>query len=87
MRIARHPQFEKKLARLSPNIRVALAERLELLIVNSQHPLLHNHALSGDRRGLRSVNITGDWRLVYKTIDEEVILLIEIGTHHDLYGT
>ncbi len=87
MQIARHPQFEKRIARLSPSIRVALADRLELFLADTRHPLLNDHALSGERRGSRSINITGDWRLIYKFVDEEMILLMEIDTHHNLYGT
>ncbi len=87
MRVARHPQFEKRLARLSPNIRNALADRLELFVSDSRHPLLNDHALTGERRGFRSINVTGDWRLIYKPVDYEMILLTEIDTHHNLYGT
>lgn len=86
MKVVRHPRFEKRITRLSPNIRVALAGRLELFLADPWHPLLNNHPLSGDRRGFRSINITGDWRLIYKPLDRETILLMEIDTHHNLYG-
>jgi addiction module RelE/StbE family toxin len=87
MQVLRHSVFEKRITRLSPAIRNAFADRLELFLADSRHPLLNDHALSGDRRGFRSINITGDWRLVYKKIDENIILLTEIDTHHNLYGT
>lgn len=87
MQVIRHSAFEKRITRLSPTIRNAFADRLELFLVDQRHPLLNNHALSGDRRGFRSINITGDWRLIYKKIDEDTILLTEIDTHHNLYGT
>ena len=87
MQVARHPKFEKRLTRLSPSIRNTLANRLELFIADPRHPLLNDHPLSGERYGFRSINITGDWRLVYKPIDEGMILLTEIDTHHNLYGT
>ena len=78
MQVARHPKFEKRLTRLSPSIRNTLADRLELFIAEPRHPLLNDHALSGERRGSRSINITGDWRLIYKPIDEDMILLTEM---------
>lgn len=87
MYIIRHPAFEKRITRLSPAIRTALADRLELFLADSRHPLLGDHALSGKRRGFRSINITGDWRLIYEYIDDKTILLTEIDTHHNLYGT
>lgn len=87
MRIVRHPSFEKKTKRLPQNVRTALADRLELFLTNPRHPLLNNHPLSGRRRGTWSINITGDWRLIYAPVETDAILLLEIGTHHDLYGT
>lgn len=87
MQVIRHPVFEKKTARLSLAIRNALADRMELFLADTRHPMLNDHALSGDRRGFRSINITGDWRLIYRKIDTDTILLTEIDTHHNLYGT
>lgn len=87
MQVVRHPQFEKRLMRLSPKMRDAFANRLELFLANPRHALLNDHALSGERDGFRSINITGDWRLIYKPIGEGTILLTEIDTHHNLYGT
>ncbi len=49
------------------------------------NPLLNNHALSGKYTGYRSINITGNTRVIYKFLDENVILFVEIGTHSELY--
>ncbi len=87
MRVARRPHFSKKFAKLSPHIRNAMADRLELFLKNSRHPLLNDHALSGSRQNERSINITGDWRLIYERFGENTILLTDIDTHHNLYGT
>ena len=87
MEVVRHPKLEKRIELLSPKIRLAFANRLELFLTDPHHPLLNNHALSGERHGFRSLNITGDWCLIYKKLDEQSILLTEIGTHHNLYGT
>ena len=87
MRIVRHPRFDKSLQRLPKAVRRALADRLELLLADSRHPLLNDHALAGEFRGLRSVNVTGDWRLIYGRVDAATLLLVRIGTHHDLYGS
>ena len=87
MEVVRHPKLEKRINLLSPKIRFAFADRLELFLTDPHHPLLNDHALSGKRRGFRSLNITGDWRLIYKKLDEHTILLTEIDTHHNLYGT
>lgn len=34
----------------------------------------------------RSIDVTGDIRAIYKTIDEYTIEFAYIGTHHELYG-
>lgn len=87
MEIARHPKFDKKLRRIPPSVRRALADRLELFLANQFNPLLHNHPLSGQRKGEWSINITSDWRLIYEPISSSMILLTDIDTHHNLYGT
>jgi len=87
MEVFQHPYFEKKLKRVSPRIRQALADRLELFRINPYHPLLNNHSLQGDRKNYRSVNVTGDWRLVYEPISSNLARLMDIDTHHNLYGS
>ncbi|OGG48397.1 hypothetical protein A3G63_02525 [Candidatus Kaiserbacteria bacterium RIFCSPLOWO2_12_FULL_52_8] len=79
--------FKKQIRHLPPGIKRALSERLRLFVDMPYHPLLDNHVLKGDRRGYRSINITGDWRVIYEYVDATNVRLIEIGTHHDLYGT
>jgi len=87
MRFLRRSQFEKRARKLPIGIRKALIERLKIFEADPHHPLLNDHALQGDRTGFRSINITGDWRLVYQHVSEDVIVLNELDTHHNLYGT
>lgn len=79
--------FEKQLAKLSKNLRAQVHERVRLLVVDSTHPLLNDHKLGPPYEGYRSINITGNYRLVYKRIDEDTYYLRAIGTHHQLYGS
>jgi addiction module RelE/StbE family toxin len=87
MDVIRHPKFNKKLKRIPAPVKRALVLRLRLFRENRFHPLLHDHALTGDREGYRSINITGDWRLIYEPIQTNVVRLMDIDTHHNLYGT
>ena len=87
MIVGRKNGFDKKTKRLPPLIRKALAERLTLFIESPHHPLLNNHTLTGMWRGYRSINVTGDWRVIYQPIGTNVAILVEIDTHHNLYGT
>lgn len=78
--------FEKRVRKLSPKIKKALAERLRMFAENPRSPVLNDHALSGSLRHYRSINITGDYRLIYEAYNESMVLLIDIDTHHNLYG-
>lgn len=64
-----------------------LQDRLTLFTKQPLHPILDNHPLSGSWRGYRSISITGDWRVIYEPIGTDVARLMEVGTHHNLYGT
>lgn len=77
--------FKKKTDKLPKKIRRALAERLRLFVQEPFHPLLDNHKLAGDRKHQRSINITGDWRLIFEHYDEDTVRLIDIDTHSNLY--
>lgn len=87
MIVGRKNGFDKKTRHLPSFIREALVERLKIFIEMPYHPLLNNHALTGKWRGYRSINITGDWRAIYQPIGTDVALLVDIDTHHNLYGT
>lgn len=86
MILVRTRQFAKRVAKLPKKIRLALAERLRLFAHDPFSVLLNNHALHGTLRSYRSINITGDWRLMYEQYDEQTVRLIDIDTHSNLYG-
>jgi addiction module RelE/StbE family toxin len=85
MRIILHRTFEKKFAKLDTKIKEKFKERRTLFIEDSQHPLLNNHPLTGDRAGQWSINITGDWRVVYVFKSKNTVVFIDIDTHSNLY--
>ncbi|MDB5264894.1 MAG: toxin of the YafQ-DinJ toxin-antitoxin system [Parcubacteria group bacterium] len=80
-------QFDKKLLRVPWNIRRAYLARIHLFLIDPQNSVLHNHPLQGTYRGTRSINITGDYRLIFEQLGNDTIRLLEIDTHHNLYGT
>lgn len=80
-------QFSKKAPKLSPKIKRALAERIELFMENPFSVILNNHALHGVLKKYRSIDITGDYRLIFEQYDADTVLLIDIDTHHNLYGS
>lgn len=62
-----------------------LAEKLEIFMEDQFAVILNNHALQGSLRPYRSINITGDYRLIYDQYDIDTVRLIDIDTHSNLY--
>ena len=81
-----HKQFERKIKKLHKNEKQQFKERLTLFIQNPYDRLLNNHFLQGKYKDYRSINITGDLRALYKTIDTETIIFVTIDTHINLYS-
>lgn len=85
MIIIRTKYFSKTAVKLRVNIKRALAERLQLFMSDPFNVILNNYALGGDRQPYRSINVTGDYRLIYEQYDEDTVRLIDIDTHSNLY--
>jgi mRNA interferase YafQ len=59
---------------------------LTLLELRPLPPARRDHALDGDYAGYRECHIEPDWLLVYRVIDDELILVAyRTGTHADLF--
>ncbi len=81
-----HRRFEKQFQKLPKNAKQKAKERLQLFSVDSSDPVLNDHRLNGSYVGCRSINVSGDMRMVYKLIDEDTALFVKIGSHSELYG-
>lgn len=87
MHFARHTAFKRQYKKLSREMQNKVDERLALLVSDDRHPLLNDHKLGPPFEDYRSINITGDYRLVYKRIGSDTYFLRAVGTHHQLYGS
>lgn len=85
MRISLHRSFEKKFARLPKNVKKRFKERRDLFLENPSNPILNNHSVEKRFPGCRSINITGDYRAIFKT-QETTVIFINIGSHSDFYS-
>jgi addiction module RelE/StbE family toxin len=79
------PSLTKKLAKAPTEIKLAVRQALELFRENPHHEALRNHLLTERYAGFRSIDVTEDWRVLYRT-EPECIIFVEIGTHDQLYG-
>lgn len=79
-------RFIKSLRKAPRKIKVAFKSRLEIFITDKYHPILNNHSLAGKYKNHRSINISGDWRAIFRVLDDgEAIYFDFIGTHSQLY--
>lgn len=85
MTIRLHKNFEKRFKKLPQPIQTKTKERLSLFLTDPFHPQLMNHLLKGNYLGYRSINITGDWRAIFKLMSEDVAIFVTIDTHSNLY--
>lgn len=79
--------FERQFKRCNRDIRAAIIQRQELFVHNRRNDLLRDHALSGELKGSRSFSVTGDIRVIYRFVEDSTALFLEVGTHHELYGS
>lgn len=80
--------FVKQFKKAPLSIKIAFRNRLSLFLKNPFHPLLNNHSLKGKYSYYRSINITGDWRVISSEISdkkERVVIFVALGTHSQLY--
>lgn len=90
MKIKYDPEFIKKLKKQDVRIRKSFRARIALFQKDPNSSELNNHLLEKDYSGYRSIDITNDYRAVYKEVDlggdEPVAYFSTIGTHDELYG-
>lgn len=87
MRIITQRNFDKRFMKLRPTVQRHFKERRDLFLRDPFHPLLNNHPLHSPFVGSRSINITGDYRAIFKQASDDLIIFTDIGTHHELFGT
>ncbi len=75
----------KKYIKKHPELESRIQEKLRLFVEEPYSAELRNHGLSGKLNDLRAIVIDYDCRLVFKFIDEETALLVNIGSHDEVY--
>lgn len=86
VRIDYSNRFIKSLKKSPKKVQIAFRSRLELYLTDRYHPILNNHCLAGKYHEYRSINIIGDWRVLFRELNGgEIIYFDFIGTHSQLY--
>lgn len=87
MQIKYHKEFVKNYRkRIAPFPKLENQFKVQLarFIKNSKDPLVRDHKLVGKKITLRAFSVTGDIRVVYKIVGDE-IWLFNIGSHNQVY--
>ncbi len=77
--------FKKSLVKLPRFIQERFYERIRLFTINPQDALLNKHKLHGAYRDFFSINITGNYRAIFKSTFDNTVEFRHIGTHSQLY--
>ncbi|PIP74340.1 MAG: hypothetical protein COX78_03870 [Candidatus Levybacteria bacterium CG_4_10_14_0_2_um_filter_35_8] len=80
--------FLRQLKKSNVQIRKTFKQRLLLFVENPNDLEFNNHPLQREYVGFRSIDITADYRAVYREViqkDDTYIYFISLGTHHQLY--
>ena len=88
MKVFYDPTFIKKLKKCDVKIRNSFIEKRILFNQDPFHSQLNNHPLKREWEGYRSIDITQDYRALYKeiVIEKELIAyFLDIDTHEKLY--
>lgn len=83
MKIKYHPRVKSDdIPRLSSNIAVRIENSIRRrLIVN---PIKYGFYLRGSLKGYRKLGV-GDWRVIYRVVDDKEIRIIAIGNRKDVH--
>lgn len=93
MRLTSTPKFERsyrKTVRRNPRLQRRIDDALRFLGVDFRAPTLQTHKLSGALAGLWACSCGHDCRIVFTierdpSTEEDVVVLIDIGTHDEVY--
>lgn len=83
------PAFVKALKKVDVRIRKSFKQKIAIFAKDPFNPQLNNHPLKREYQGYRSIDITADWRALYKEIqvgEEIAAYFVLLGIHEHLYG-
>lgn len=87
------PKFKRSFRKFvlrNPNLQKRIEDTLQLMQEDKYLPKLSTHSLKGELFGLKACSCGYDCRIVFsleiiKETREEVILLLDVGTHDEVY--
>jgi addiction module RelE/StbE family toxin len=86
MRINTTKKFDKQFRKQPQKIQQEFAKRIALFLVDTHSPTLNIHKLSGTLKDYWSFNVSGDIRVVFDKQLDDLVVLVAIGSHSELYS-
>jgi len=75
----------KKYIKKHPEKETTIKEKLVRFTQEPYAPELRNHKLSGQLKDLRAIVVEFDCRIIFCMVDNETALLVDIGSHEEVY--
>lgn len=75
----------KKKIKTDDDLKKRFWDTVELFSKNPFNPRLRTHKLTGKLEGLWAFSVAFDYRVVFKFLDKDEVLLIDIGGHDEVY--
>lgn len=88
MIIKTHKIFNKSYEKLSKKLKLKVNNILVIFSENFYNKSLNNHALDWEYLWLRSIDVTWDYRIIFRELSGnkyEIVELIKVWTHSQLY--
>ncbi|MFA7717204.1 MAG: type II toxin-antitoxin system mRNA interferase toxin, RelE/StbE family [Candidatus Absconditabacterales bacterium] len=88
MKLLYKKSFTKSYQVLGHKMRDKVKGVLQIFMLNPMDKELRNHGLEGKYKGKRSIDVTGDIRIIFKEISDgkyELVEIYDVGTHAQLY--
>ena len=85
LQVRYHKSFKKDYKKLSNNVQDIFNDKILKFLKNPQDAIFKDHALNGPLKGYRAFSIMGDMRVIYLHHDQNLIGLVRIGTHNQVY--
>jgi addiction module RelE/StbE family toxin len=77
-------KFIKEIKKLSEEIIDLAIKKEEIFRINPLHPSLRLHELHGKFKGIWSISLTNNYRIIFERMPNGDILFISVGKH-DIY--
>ncbi len=85
LEIKYHKNFQKQYNKLDKKLKDKVKEKIKIFLIDEFDYRLNNHKLNGEYDGCRSINVPGGMRIIYMKEGVQLVLLLQVGTHSQLY--